>query len=53
MQINFSKKQKQTTQKVRDVLTELLACASAANTPDEQITMLKETLQALGRLERY
>ena len=47
MQINFSKKQKQTTQKVRDVLTELLACASAANTPDEQIAMLKETLQAL------
>ena len=47
MQINYSKKQKETTQRVRNVLTELLACASAANTPDEQITMLKETLQAL------
>lgn len=47
MQINYSQKQKQTTQEVRNVLTELLACASAANTPDEQISMLKETLQAL------
>lgn len=47
MQINYSKKQKETTQRVRNLLTELLACASAANTPDEQITMLKETLQAL------
>ena len=47
MQINYSRQQKQTTQKVRDVLTELLTCASAANTPDEQINMLKETLQAL------
>ena len=47
MQINYSKKQKETTQRVRDVLTDLLACASAANTPEEQIDMLKETLQAL------
>lgn len=47
MQINYSKKQKETTQQVRNVLTELLACASAANTPAEQIDMLKETLQAL------
>ena len=47
MQINYSKKQKETTQKVRDVLTELLACASSANMPSEQIDMLKETLQAL------
>ena len=47
MQINYSKKQKETTQQVRNVLTELLACASAANTPQEQIDMLKETLQAL------
>ncbi|MBQ6505086.1 MAG: dynamin family protein [Flexilinea sp.] len=47
MQINYSKKQKDTTQQVRNVLTELLACASAANTPQEQIDMLKETLQAL------
>ena len=47
MQINYSKKQKETTQRVRNVLTELLACASAANTPEDQITMLKETLQAL------
>ena len=47
MQINYSKKQKETTQQVRNVLTELLACASSANTPAEQINMLKETLQAL------
>ena len=47
MQINYSKKQKETTQQVRNVLTELLACASSANTPAEQIDMLKETLQAL------
>ncbi len=47
MQINYSKKQKETTQRVRDVLTELLACASSANLPSEQIDMLKETLQAL------
>ena len=47
MQINYSKKQKETTQQVRDVLTELLACASAANMPSEQTDMLKETLQAL------
>ncbi len=47
MQINYSKKQKETTQQVRNVLTELLACASAANTLQEQIDMLKETLQAL------
>ena len=47
MQINYSKQQKETTQKVRDVLTELLSCVSSANTPPEQIEMLKETLQAL------
>ena len=47
MQINYSKKQKEMTMRVRNVLTELLACASAVNTPEEQITMLKETLQAL------
>ena len=35
------------TKKVRDVLTELLSCASAVNTPAEQLDMLKETLQAL------
>ena len=47
MLINYSKKQKEMTKRVRDVLTELLACASAANTPPEQLDMLKETLQAL------
>lgn len=47
MQINYSKKQKETTQRVRNVLTDLLSCASASNTPQEQIDMLKETLQAL------
>ena len=47
MQINYSKKQKEITQQVRDILTELLACASTANLPAEQIDMLKETLQAL------
>ena len=47
MRINYSKQQKETTQRVRDVLTELLACASAVNTSEEQINMLKETLQAL------
>lgn len=47
MQINYSRKQKETTQQVRNVLTELLACASAVNTPAEQIDMLKETLQSL------
>ncbi len=35
------------TKRVRDVLTELLSCASAANTPSEQLEMLKETLQTL------
>jgi ribosome biogenesis GTPase A len=47
MLVNYSKKQKEMTKRVRDVLTELLACASAANTPPEQLDMLKETLQAL------
>ena len=47
MQINYSRKQKETTQKVRDILTELLSITSASNTPDEQINMIKETLQAL------
>lgn len=47
MQINYSRKQKETTQKVRDILTELLSITSASNTPEEQINMLKETLQAL------
>ena len=47
MLINYSKKQKEMTKRIRDVLTELLACASAANTPPEQLEMLKETLQAL------
>ncbi|MBR6090159.1 MAG: dynamin family protein [Anaerolineaceae bacterium] len=47
MQINYSKKQKEITQQVRDVLTELLACASSADISAEQIDMLKETLQAL------
>ena len=47
MLVNYSKKQKEITKRVRDVLTELLSCASAANTPPEQLEMLKETLQAL------
>ncbi len=47
MAVNYSKKQKEMTKKVRDVLTELLSCSSAANTPPEQLDMLKETLQAL------
>ena len=47
MPVNYSKKQKEMTKKVRDVLTELLSCASAVNTPPEQLDMLKETLQAL------
>ena len=47
MLVNYSKKQKEMTKRVRDVLTELLACASAVNTPPEQLEMLKETLQAL------
>ena len=47
MAVNYSKKQKEMTKRIRDVLTELLACASAANTPPEQLEMLKETLQAL------
>lgn len=47
MLVNYSKKQKETIQKVRDLLTELLSCASSANTAPEQIEMLKETLQAL------
>ena len=47
MLINYSKQQKETTKKVRDLLTELLACASSANMDEEQLAMLKETLQAL------
>ncbi len=47
MLVNYSKKQKEMTNRVRDVLTELLSCASAVNTPAEQLDMLKETLQAL------
>ena len=47
MQINLSRQQKEMTQQVRDVLTELLACASSANIPAEKIDMLKETLQSL------
>lgn len=47
MLVNYSKKQKEMTQRVRDLLTELLACASAVNTPPEELDMLKETLQAL------
>jgi len=47
MQINYSKKQKEMTDRIRDVLTELLACASAVNTPEEQLEMLKETLRTL------
>ena len=47
MQINYSQKQKEITQDVRNVLTELLACASSINMPEEDINMLKETLQAL------
>ncbi len=47
MPVNYSKKQKEMTKRVRDVLTELLSCASAANTPPEQLEMLKEALQAL------
>ena len=47
MKINYSKKQKEMTGQVRDILTELLACASAVNLSSDQIVMLKETLQAL------
>ena len=47
MKINYSKKQKEMTGQIRDILTELLSCASAVNMPSEQIEMLKETLQAL------
>ncbi len=47
MRINYSKQQKETTKKVRDLLTELLACASLTNVDPESLEMLKETLQAL------
>ena len=47
MKINYSKKQKEMTGQVRDILTELLTCASTVNMSSEQIEMLKETLQAL------
>ncbi len=47
MLINYSKQQKETTKKVRDLLTDLLACASSTNMDEEQLAMLKETLQAL------
>ena len=40
MQINLSRQQKEMTQQVRDVLTELLACASSANIPAEKIDVL-------------
>ncbi len=47
MRINYSKQQKETTKKIRDLLTELLACASLTNVDAESLEMLKETLQAL------
>ena len=53
MLVNYSKKQKEITKRVRDVLTELLACASAVNTPPEQLEMLKRlTKQAKEMVRR-
>ena len=47
MLVNYSKKQKEIIQKVRDILTDLLTCITAANGSQEQIDMVKDTLQAL------
>lgn len=45
--INYSEKQKKLTEKIRSVLTDLLSVASAAQTDEERLTLLKNTIRSL------